>query len=95
MTRPMNTTHPGRDATCETAPFHIWKSAVIEIAGVTVEAAHKYATLGRIQNAYHMGEPAWMAADAVLQFVTNGKRADRADGEVESMRRAIRTSIIR
>lgn len=78
--------HPHRDAVAETTPWHIWSSAVYEIAGVSVADANRYATRERIQRAYRMGEAAWMAADAVRQFVVVGRRADRADGEVAALR---------
>lgn len=89
----MNTEHPGRDATSDTTPLHIWKSAVIEIAQVSEIDAHRYATRERIQRAYRAGEPAWMAADMVRQFVTVGKREDRADGETNSLLRRLRDSV--
>ena len=88
-----NTTHPHRDATSETTPWHIWHGAVIEISGHSLADANRYATRERIQRAYQAGEPAWMAADVVNQFVTVGKREDRADGEVTALRRAIRAGL--
>lgn len=93
--RPLNSTHHSRDATSETTPRHIWESAVLEIAGVGQEDARRYATRERISRAYQMGEPAWMAADMVKQFVTVGRREDRADGEIDAMRRAVRQSIVK
>lgn len=94
MTEPMsmstmNTTHPGKDATCETTPGHIWRSAVLEIAGVSAADAEQYVTRERISRAYQNGEPAWMMADEVKTRVTIGKREDRADGEVQAMRRMV------
>lgn len=79
------TSHPGRDATCETAPRHIWGSSVMEIAGVTHDEARKYAG-AQISRAYTNGESAWMAADMVRELVRGGLLADRADGEVAAMR---------
>jgi len=93
MTNTAATKHPGRDATNETAPRHIWESAVLEIASVPVADARKYATRERISRAYQAGEPAWMAADMVRQFVIAGRREDRAEAEVAGLRRAIRTSV--
>lgn len=90
MTAAYKISHPGRDATCATAPWTIWSDAVYTIAGVSVEDAHRYASRERIQRAYHAGEAAWMAADMVQQLVTGGRRADRADGEVAELRRAVR-----
>lgn len=85
------TAHPGRDATCETAPRHIWGSAVMEIAGVTHDEAQKYAG-ARISRAYLNGEPAWMAADMVRELVRGGLVADRADGEVDGLRGMMRSA---
>lgn len=87
-----DTTHPGRDATNETAPRHIWESAVLEIASVSIDDARKYATRERISRAYQAGEPAWMAADMVRQFVTVGRREDRADAEIDGMRKSARVA---
>lgn len=95
MMTTMNTSHPGRDATNETAPRHIWESAVLEIASVSIDDARKYATRERISRAYQAGEPAWMAADMVRQFVTVGRREDRADAEVAGLRRAVRNAVRR
>lgn len=89
----MNKTHPGRDATCETSPFHIWSSAVYEMSGVDVDTARKYTTRERIQRAYAAGEAAWMMADEIKQRVRGGQLADRADGEVAALRRIVRRSL--
>ena len=89
MTPAFKTTHPGREATRETASWTIWSDAVYSIAGCSVEDANRYATRERIQRAYHAGEAAWMAADTVQQLVVGGRKADRADGEVDGLRRAI------
>lgn len=85
------TAHPGRDATCETAPRHIWGSAVMEIAGVTHDEAQKYAG-DRISRAYAAGEAAWMAADMVRELVRGGLVADRADSEVNGLRSMVRSA---
>ena len=88
------TTHPGSEATNDTAPRHIWLSSVVEIAGVSMDDANKYATRERLSRAYQAGEPAWMAADMVRQFVRGGQLADRADHEIGAMRRAVRSAIL-
>lgn len=85
---PWKTTHPGRDATRDTTPWHLWHSSVLEIAGVSSDEAERYATRGRIQRAYQAGEPAYMAADMVRLLVRGGLIADRADDEVAGLRRA-------
>jgi hypothetical protein len=95
MTPAFRTTHPGREATCETTPWHIWNSAVLEIAECSLDDAHRYATRERIQRAYRAGEAAWMAADTVQQLVIGGRRADRADGEIAGLRQAVRTGLRR
>ena len=89
----INTSHPGRDATCETTPWHIWHDAVFAIAEVSVADGNQYATRERIQRAYQAGEPAWMTANMIQFVVTVGKREDRADGEVRAMRAMIRQSL--
>lgn len=86
-----NTAHPGRDATSETAPYHIWHDAVFAIAEVPVVDGRRYATRERIERAYSAGEPAWMAADMVRQFVIVGRREDRADGEIAALHRIARS----
>lgn len=84
-----NTQHPGRDATNETTPWHIWEHAVFEIAGVPVEEGRKYATRERIQRAYRAGEPAWMAADMVRKFVDGARRAAREVDGIDDLRRVM------
>jgi len=91
----MTSTHPWRDGVRDTTPRHIWLDAVYAMSGASVEDATRYVGRDRLSRMYQAGEPAWMAADAVRQFVHNGKIADRAEGEVESMRRAVRTGIAR
>lgn len=95
MTPAFKTTHPGREANYATTPWNIWSSAVYEIAGCSVEDARRYATRERIQRAYHAGEAAWMAADTVQQLVAGGRRADRADDEVDGLRQAVHDAIRR
>lgn len=85
-------THPDRDATCETTTFQIWHGAVLEIARVSAADANRYVTRERIQLAYQAGEPVWMMADEVELRVTVGRREDRADAEVDGLRRALQNS---
>jgi hypothetical protein len=93
MTPAFKTAHPGREATCETAPWTIWSDAVYSIAGCAVDDAQRYATRARIQRAYRAGEAAWMAADMVQQLVAGGRKADRADSEVDDLRRVVRDAL--
>ncbi len=83
----MASQHHGRDATNATAPWHIWQSSALEIAGVSQAEKDHYARV-HLQRAYDAGEPAWMAADMVRQRVRGGLLADREQGEISALRRA-------
>lgn len=84
----MGVRHHGGDATSQTAPWHIWQSSVLEIAGVSHAEKDQYAR-AHLQRAYDAGEPAWMAADMLRQRVRGGLLADREQGEISAMRRAM------
>jgi hypothetical protein len=68
--------------TRETTPRHIWMHEVITLASVSIDDMERYFTRARLNRAYYAGEPVWMAADAVSQFVCTGKREDRIEREV-------------
>ena len=83
-----------RDATCETTTFLLWKSAVIGAAakrGASAEFTQTQAE--RLALWFRTGEPVWMAADSLLNFWRGAQLADRADAEVEGLRRAVRRGL--
>lgn len=84
--------HPHATATRDTTPWHIWHAAVYEIAGVSVEEGRAAATRARIERWYQAGEPAWMAADALLAFVRGARQAAREDDGRAAIRAAHRRS---
>lgn len=88
----MNTSNTGSN---ETMPCHQWVSAVVDAAAVSTEDMERYCTRARMHMMFNAGEPVWMAADALKQWVRNGKRADRNDSEVDGLRRAVRESLKR
>lgn len=92
--RSVRSQHPHAAATRDTTPWHIWHAAVIEIAGVSVDEA-RAAARARIQSWYQAGEPAWMAADALLAFVRGARGAAREDDGREAIRAAHRASVSR
>jgi hypothetical protein len=54
------------NATNNSTNFIHYKSMVIDAAGVTFEAANRFAS--KIARAYDMGEPVWMVADEIKLF---------------------------
>jgi hypothetical protein len=89
------TTNASNTGTCETMPCHQWVSAVVDVAKVSVADMEAYCTRARMHMMFNAGEPVWMAADALKTWVRIGKRADRADSEVDGLRRAVRASMRR
>lgn len=81
--------------TNETMPCHHWVDAVVMAAGVSVDDMERYCTRARMHMMFGAGEPVWMAADALKHWVSGGKLADRADSEVDGLRRAVRDSLRR
>lgn len=75
--------HTGKQGTMR---YFMWKSAVLTEAKVSEKDAHEYAGRERLHAWFRAGEPVWMAADALRQFVKNGKREARADREATSLR---------
>lgn len=65
--------HPWAVATRETTPWHLWESAMLEIAGVGTEEARAAASRERIQRWYQAGESAGAAADMLRAFVAGAR----------------------
>lgn len=68
-------------ATKETASLRDWRSAVLEIAGVTEADVDRIVTRERLVRWFDAGEPVWMAADSLRQTVRDGLRHEKADRE--------------
>ncbi len=67
--------------TCATTPRHIWMHQVVTLADVSHEDMETYCTRERMNRAYSLGEPVYMAANTLKHFVANGKRHARVERE--------------
>lgn len=91
----VKSTHPHAAATSTTTPWHIWSSAAVEIAAVSYEDMERWFTRERLTRAYQLGEPAWIAADAIRAFVAGARKAERDDDSRATIRAAYRASLTR
>ena len=79
--------HPGAAATKETAPWHIWHAAVVEIAGVSFEDYRPERE--RAARAYQAGESAEMYAGELAFKVEQGRKHAKVDADAAALRRMI------
>ncbi len=87
--------HPGtarHTGTADTMPAHHWVSAVIDEAGVSERDLVEFVTRERLALWRRHGETVSGAADMVRRMVTNGRRDQRADDEVDGLRRLVRAA---
>ena len=79
--------------TSETAPRHLWKDAVATDAiarGVPADWMRGTDVATRINGAYNAGEPVWMIVDELVFRHKRSTVEHRADGDMRTLRRAIR-----
>lgn len=81
----MGTLPAWSDATNETAPWHLWRYAVLAVSDAT--AADGRAHAEKLTRWYQAGEPVWMAADGLRQLVRGARLAKQADRD--TLRNAI------
>ncbi len=78
--------------TSDTMPAHHWVSAVLDRSGVSERDMVKFVTRERLAMWRHHGETVSGAADMVKRMVTNGRREERADDEVDGLRGRVRAA---
>lgn len=74
--------------TKQTMAMFVWVAHVIDLAGVSSADAEAFCGRARIESWYTAGESVQMAADSLRQFVKNGKREAKAQGELDFLRKA-------
>lgn len=74
-------------------PMHHWVSSVIDASGVSVADMEKYVTRKRLHTWFSHGETVHGAVKMIERFVVNGKREERADSEVDTLRRVARAAV--
>lgn len=77
-----------KDATSETAPWHLWLDAVLMGAKASMDEAKPF--MDKLKLWFKSGEAVWMAADGLKQFVKGRKIGARADREAGFMRGALK-----